>query len=268
MSGATQDVARRFGRELSRLRENADITQAKLAKELEISSSHLSNIERGERTPKGSLIAQVDKALSADGHLVRLWEELTGSGRSVWLDELADLEQEATAIMESQTVMFPSLLQTEAYAKAAVSTLSPWVTQEEAAISVRNRMERAERFLASQKPLHWAVLDQSVITRKMGSIDLHKEQLSHVARLIERERVSIQIVSGRHSGLAGPFKIISPPGGSDVVYAESAHSGQVIDTPEDVRKFRLLYGATQAAALSPEESARLILKTLEGLEHE
>ncbi|WP_345555931.1 DUF5753 domain-containing protein [Streptomonospora halophila] len=180
---------------------------------------------------------------------------------------MADLERDATAIMESQTMMFPALLQTEAYAKAAVCTLSPWMTQHEIAVSVRNRMERAERFAASESPIHWAVIDHSVITRKMGSDDLHREQLTHVADLISDERVSVQVVCGRHPGMAGPFKIISPPGASDVVYAESAHSGQIIDTPEDVRRFRLVYGAIQAAALSPDESARLILKTLEGLEH-
>ncbi|MBB4934835.1 transcriptional regulator with XRE-family HTH domain [Lipingzhangella halophila] len=265
MDGTSQDVARRFGRELARLREMADMTQARLANDLEISSSHLSNLERGYRTPKGPIIAQLDKTLSADGHLVRLWEELTGSGRSVWLDELAELERDAITIMESQTVMFPALLQTEKYARVAVSTLSPWMTRDEVAVSVRNRMERVERFTESQAPIHWAVIDHSVITRKMGPDDLHRAQLSHVANLIECERVSVQVVEGRHAGLAGPFKIISPPGASDVVYAESAHSGQVIDTPEDVRRFRLLYGAVQAVALSPDESARLILKTLEGL---
>ncbi len=264
MSQTIHESARRFGRELARIRESAGITQGNLANQVGISSSHISNLEKGNRTPKGSVVPDLDEALDQEGRLVRLWEDLTGNGRPVWLEELADLECDAVSIVESQTVMFPSLLQTEEYARAAITTLSPWLTPKMIEASVQTRVERAERFVSSQEPIHWAVIDHGAVTREMGPDDLFKAQLSHVADLIERGRVAVQIVKGRHPGLMGPFKIISPRSAPDVVYAESAHSGQIIDSPEDVRRFRLAYGAVQAAALSLEESTRLIAKMAEG----
>lgn len=263
-----QEAARRFGRELARVREMTGMTQGRLANHLGVSSSHVSNLERGYRTPKGQAVALADKVLSAEGRLVRLWEELTNSGRSAWLEELADLERGAVAIMESQIALFPSLLQTEEYARALVTTLSPWMTPGEVDTSVRVRRERAERFVSAQTPIHWAVVDQTAVTRHIGTDSLMKSQLSHVVDLMEKGRISLQIVTGRHPGLVGPFKIISPSSAPDVVYAESAHSGQIIDAPEDVRRFRLTFGAVQAAALSLEESARLVERTLEGLGHD
>lgn len=243
------------------------MTQGRLANHLGVSSSHVSNLERGYRSPKGKTVAILDKVLVAEGRLVRLWEELTKSGRSAWLEELADLERDAVSIVESQIALFPSLLQTEEYARALVTTLSPWMTPEEIKTSVRVRRERAERFASAQTPIHWAVMDQTAVTRHIGSDKIMKAQLSHVADLMENGRISVQIVTGRNPGLVGPFKIISPSSAPDVVYAESAHSGQIIDAPEDVRRFRLTFGAVQAAALSLEDSALLIERTLEGLGH-
>ncbi|WP_186356715.1 helix-turn-helix transcriptional regulator [Streptomonospora sp. PA3] len=264
MGQEIQEASRRFGRELTRLREMSGITQGKLASQLGISSSHLSNLERGYRTPKAPVIRGLDKALNAEGRLVRLWEDLTRSGRSAWLEELADIERKAVSIVESQTSILPSVLQTEEYAKSVMTTLSPWATTEEIEASVQLRKKRTEWFTSSKTPIYWAVIDESVIAREVGCHDLMKAQLEHVADLTERGRVSLQIVRGQHPGLLGSFKIISPDGAPDVVYAESAHSGQIIDSPDDVRRFRLVYGAVQAAALSPQESKRLIMKTIEG----
>ncbi|GAB3461158.1 helix-turn-helix transcriptional regulator [Streptomonospora sediminis] len=267
MGDATKDAARRFGREVARVREMSDITQGKLASQLGISSSHVSNLERGYRTPKGPVIIKIDKALATEGRLVRLWEDLTRSGRAAWLEELADIERQAVTIVESQTTTLPSLLQTEDYARSVMKTLSPWADLEQIESSVQDRKKRAEWFVSSRAPIYWAVIDQTVVSREVGTPDLMRAQLEHLATLIERGRICVQLVTGQHPGLRGPFKIISPEAAPDVVYAESAHSGQIIDSPDDVRRFRLVYGAVQAAALSPQESTRLILKTIEGLGH-
>lgn len=265
MGQEIQDAARRFGRELARLREMSGITQGKLANQLGISSSHLSNLERGYRTPKGPAIPQLDKALNAEGRLIRLWEDLTRSGRPVWLDELAELERCAVSILESQTAIVPSLLQTEAYARSVMTTLTPWADREQIEAGVQRRKKRTEWFFTSREPIYWAVLDETVLTREVGGPEHMKAQLTHMSDLIENGRISVQLVRGQHPGLRGTFKIISPDAAPDVVYVESARSGQVIDSPDDVRRFRLVYGAIQAAALSPQESARLILKSIEGL---
>ncbi|MDT0304392.1 helix-turn-helix domain-containing protein [Streptomonospora wellingtoniae] len=265
MSQELHDAARRFGRELARLREISGITQGTLANQLGISSSHISNLERGYRTPKGPVIPKLDKALNAEGRLTRLWEDLTHNGRPVWLDELAELERRAVSILECQTAILPSLLQTEDYARSVMTTLTPWADQEQIEAGVQRRKKRTDWFFTYREPIYWAVIDETVITREVGGPGLMKSQMAHVSDLVESGRISVQLVRGQHPGLRGPFKIISPSTAPDVVYVESARSGQVIDSPDDVRRFRLVYGAIQAAALSPQESAQLILKTVDGL---
>ena len=258
----------RFGRELSRLRRLHRFTQARLSSTVGVSQGHIGNIERGERTPDLRLVADLDRVLDAGGRLEKLWGQLTGDGEPVWLDDLADIERDAVSIMASCDTVFPSLLQTETYARAAVTTFSPWLSQEEVKASVKARMARAQRFTTSAT-MYRAVIDVSVLNRRPGNdAAAMAEQLARVVELAEDGRISIQLVDiGWHPGLVGTYTLLSPRAAPEVLYVESAHSGRVIDDIQAVQRFRVLLSDTQAVALSPEESLRLVREELEGLIH-
>ena len=258
----------RFGREITRSRRNAGITQSRLARQVDVSTSHLSNIERGLRAPTPTLVGALDHALGEDGRLIRVWDDLTGAGRPAWLDELAQLERDAVSIQEFQLALVPAVLQTEDYARAITRLTSPWARCEEIESRVRDRTERARRFAHGPTPFMWIVLDEAVITRTIGSREVMKAQLDHIAALARDGRIAVQIVTGQHPGLSGQFKIIVSNSAPDIVYAESPHSGQVIDESADVHRFRLLFGSLQAAALPPGESLRMVEERVEGLSDE
>lgn len=265
MDTVQQEACVRFGREVRRLRRLARYTQERLAHEVGMSQGHIGNIETGKRPPDLRLVADLDRVLQGDGRLEHLWGNLTGDGDPVWLDDLADLEQKAVSIMETHTVLFPALLQTENYAKAVMKAMAPDVTPSDLATSVKTRMKRVEHFLTGSSPLLWAVLPRHIIALAWGPDGVMAEQLTHVLDLLDKGRVSIQVVdcSGPHPGLVGPFKLITSPAAPDVVYVESAHSGRFIDDPGQVHRFRLTFGAIQAVALPPEQSTDLIRRELQ-----
>ncbi len=253
---------------MSRLRRLRRYTQARLAKEVGVSQGHIGNVERGERTPDLRLVADLDHALEAAGRLEKIWSQLSGDGEPVWLDDLEDVERDAVSIMETHSDLFPALLQTEGYAYAAMRTFSPWPTEEEVKAGVKARLTRAERF-ASSATMYRAVLDASTLRRHPDNDpQLMAAQLSHVIKLIESGRISIQFVqSGWHPGLIGTFTLIASPLAPEVVYVESAHSGRLIDDPQAVQRFRVLFSDAQAIALSPPESLRLVREESERLNH-
>ncbi|WP_165498531.1 helix-turn-helix domain-containing protein [Streptomonospora litoralis] len=256
----------RFGREIARTRKMADVTQDALARELGVSPSHISNIERGYRSPVASFVPKLDAALQVDGRLVRLWGELTGSGRPAWLAEVATLIREASAVMDYQNAVLPGLLQTESYARELITAGTPWASSDDVAVAVDERMRRAQEFVNAEEPLLWVVLDQTIIQRKFVPEAVRREQLDQIVRLVESERISVQVVATHylgHPGLTGPFKVITPGSGADVVYAESIHEGQVITAAQDVARYRLLFGRLQAVALGPAESLLMIRRELD-----
>lgn len=268
MGNYKNEAAVRFGRELNRLRRLSGYTQERLAKEVGgFSSSHISNIERGETAPDLRLVRDFDRALGADGRLDRLWGQLTSSGEPVWLGALAELEAEAVSIMESQPVFVPSLLQTEDYAHAVIKATTPGRTKAEVTESVNTRMKRAQRFIESETPAYRAVLDRMVIERGWSNAGVMAEQLSRIVEQIECDRAVVQVVhlQGGHPGLRGPFKLITSLAAPDVVYTEAVDSGQVTDDAKRVGQFRLLYNDIQALALSPEQSLIFIKEELEKL---
>jgi transcriptional regulator with XRE-family HTH domain len=271
MTKKYDEAGQRFGRVLHRQRRMTGMTQERLSRTLGISSSYLSNIERGRKPPTGQLLAAMDHALETGGKLTRLWEELSDNGQPAWLGVLADLEREATMILECQTHVIPPLLQTEAYAHKIATDVAPWSTDGEIQASIAAKMERGRWFANSAIPVYWAVIEETVIRRRVGSYTIMREQLAYVLEKVRSARVKLQVIpleNASHPTLSGSFKIISTESSPDVVYAESIHSGQIVDDPAYVANYRLLYGAIQASALPPEPSLRLIEEELEGLPDE
>lgn len=78
----------RFGSELQRLRQTADLSQRELAKATLISHQMLGAVERAERTPRKSFAAKADEVLGARGGLLRLWpgnqDGYPRGSRSTW----------------------------------------------------------------------------------------------------------------------------------------------------------------------------------------
>jgi Domain of unknown function (DUF5753) len=90
-----------------------------------------------------------------------------------------------------------------------------------------------------------------------------------LARLLEAAAspaVQIQIVplaAGAHAGLAGPFVIASFDGAPDVIYLDTALSGQIIERPDEVARVRLLHDTLRMEALPRRPSLDLISQVMD-----
>ncbi|MFB8764024.1 helix-turn-helix domain-containing protein [Nocardiopsis alba] len=265
----TPQAAMRFGRELARTRKRAGITQEKLGGMLGASTSHMSNLERGHRSPALTLLPPLDEALGTGTRFQDLWDDLTGTGRPAWLDEIANAIQGASAVYEYQALAFPAHLQTEAYSRALIRYAAPWLSTDEVESRVEERMTRAERMAEAETPKLWLVVDESILLRRYGGAEATRAQLEHITKLAERERVNLQVVplnSPKHPGNSGAFSVIVTQDNPDAVYVENAREGQSVTEADEVAHRRMLFAALQAVALAPDSSLERVREEIKRLD--
>ena len=260
----------RYGREVRTLRENAGLTQTSLARRVAVSKSTMSDVERGKANPSPKLRADLDAVLGRE-RLQRVWDELTGSGREVWKYEVAELIDGADAVYEYQVLVFPAHLQTEGYARTLVRYGAQWLSEEEVAVRAAERAKRTSRLVEATRPKLWLGLDETIRARRYGSSAIMREQLSYVLDLMERERVTVQLVPAdtpKHPGNSGAFKLITTDHVPDVLFAESVREGQLVTNAAEVAQYRMQFAALQGVATSPDDARARIRDEIKRLEHD
>src|SRR5699024_96641 len=158
----------RFGSELQRLRQTADLSQRELAKATLISHQMLGAVERAERTPRKSFAAKADEVLGARGGLLRLWPG-NQDGYPRGFKEYVELEQEAISIQDFQAQVVPGLLQTREYASAVLRAGWPPSENEELERLLEMRVARQRILHRERPPLMWVVVDEGVLRRPVWS---------------------------------------------------------------------------------------------------
>ncbi|MDA0567893.1 helix-turn-helix domain-containing protein [Streptomonospora sp. S1-112] len=259
----------RFGRALSSARDKTGMTQAVLGRAIGRSDSHISNVEGGYRRMSATDVRAADEKLGANGRLVRLYDDLYEDGPTDWLDNLVELQAEAEIIREWHPVLVPGLLQTEDYARAVVSAGAPWRTPESVTDKVEQRMRASARVLDGPTPHYHVVIDDSVITRPVGSPAIMASQLRSLVERVRSGRVMIQtypFASWPHAGLSGPFSLLSSASAPDTVHVESVYRGQATDDPETVRHTGMSFSTLQANARGTRETVEHLCAMIE--EHE
>jgi hypothetical protein len=161
----------------------------------------------------------------------------------------------------------PGLLQTERYARAMIEAIH--LDQENNQRRLEARVLRRVRFANRENPpgLH-AILDESVLRRQVGEPVVMREQIAYLAAMAELPHVTIQIVPfsyGAYPGVAGPFVLLgfSSEDYPDVAYVESRAGDLYPEGELDLTGFSLDFGRIAEAAITPEESAKLLADLLE-----
>lgn len=273
---------RRLAAELRRLRGSR--TGITVAKALGWSAAKVSRYELGQGTFP---IEEIEKLLDYYGvtepHRAQLLALAVEANERGWWHEYADalpheymefigLEAEAASALEWQVAAVPGLLQTEEYARAIHSAhqqvilMPPGVFERR----VQVRMIRQEVLTTRNPPLELsAIIDESVLLRKVGNRDVMSAQLRHLAEIAKLPNVDLRVLplrsktSLRSDGFV-VFGFGSQHGTSklaDVVSTEAAENSLYIDGETDTYTFRLFFGAFADASLSPEESQELVLET-------
>ncbi|MET9399700.1 helix-turn-helix transcriptional regulator [Kitasatospora sp. NPDC002965] len=259
-----------YGSELKRLRESATprMSQEKLGAMTFVSGAYIGLLETAVRVPQIDLSLRIDEALSTGGVLERLHDLLEFSRFADYFKEAAEFESQAVTISEFAALVVPGLLQTPEYARAIFLSAQPLLTEDELNNRIAARMERTNLVADPDGPKLWYILDEAVIRRTIGSQDIMAAQLHHVAELIKRRRVIVQIApfDRAHALLEGILSLMTFLDAPPLAYIEGPHAGQLIDDYQLFARCQESYDLARAAALSPEASLALLLSAAE--EHE
>ncbi|MFF9626174.1 helix-turn-helix domain-containing protein [Streptomyces griseosporeus] len=265
---------RRLGAELRRLRQASGLKSTEVAERLMISQPKISHMENGRRaiSPRDVRDLCALYGVSDQKVIDALMDMARESGTRGWWHAYGDipqsvyigLEADAASVHAYEPLVIPDLLQTPAYAHAVIGETVPRLTARQADARLKVRLRRQHRIYDPAGPLRlWAVLDESVLRRVVGTPDIMREQLEHLNALGAEPNVTVQVLpfaGGAHPGLSGRFSIVrfadSPEAG--VVYLERFTSDLYLERPSDVRPYNVMYAHLQARALDPVSTRRLI----------
>ncbi|GAA3132449.1 helix-turn-helix domain-containing protein [Streptosporangium carneum] len=251
--------------ELRRLRDQAGWTQEQLAEAISYSAALVGLVETAKRNPSREFVERCDRMLNTGGTLMRVWPLLSQAAYPLWFRSWVEIERRAHTLKNWQPLVFPGLLQTPDYARALLRGRRA-VAEERVEELVAARIERQSLLHGVNPPLLWAVLDESMLYRRIGSPEIMRGQIAAVMAAMENRHVSVQIMPGDvtvTAGLSGAFVIASVEGAPDAAYVDCAAEGRVTDHPRDVAEIRMRYEELRTEAMSPRASIDLMTKVME-----
>ncbi|MDH2430681.1 helix-turn-helix transcriptional regulator [Sphaerisporangium sp. TRM90804] len=254
-----------FGYELRRHRTAAGLTLEQLAQKICFSQALVGMVENARRSPSLDFAERCDRVLDLDGALMRLWPFVNRASTPTWFRPWLEVEGEASMLHTWEPLVVPGLLQTEEYARAILRG-EPRITPEGVEEQVAARMERQRIFERAEPPMLWAVVDEGVLQRPIGTDETMAGQLKHLLEAGTLPYVTIQVVplSARSTtGLEGGFVIAQARGLPDTVYLECAGHSQVSDRGQEVHGVMTRYEVIRAEALPRRASLDLIRETME-----
>ncbi|WP_369222301.1 helix-turn-helix domain-containing protein [Streptomyces sp. R39] len=254
-----------YGKELRWKRESAGLSLEKLVEGSFYGKSHLSDIERGERRMPLELARHVDRVLGTDGYFERHCEDVRKArraGHPAYFEKVLEAEKYALTIEEWCPMLLPGLLQTPAYARAVILAGLPLSADAEVEEKVSARMARADLFEADHhSPEYWVILHESLITEPLLEAQDMTAQFDRIVELADRRRITPQIVPRKQKSyplMAASIMTMTFPDAPPLVYTEASYSGDTVDDPTLVARYRKAYDRLRAVALSPDVSLAMI----------
>ncbi|MFF7791159.1 Scr1 family TA system antitoxin-like transcriptional regulator [Streptomyces sp. NPDC007991] len=271
------------GVQLAGFREDAGLAQDQAARAVGFSAAKLSRIEsgKGRRPPTENDVRALLSLYGTDAYeasvLLKLlqragdpgwWQRYDKRLMPEWFDRLVGLQEAAATIRTFEIQYVPGLLQTPAYTKAVVERGLPNAPAGEVERRVELRRHRARLLFRPDAPQLWAVIDESVLLRVLGSIEVMREQLAHLVEMAERPNVTLQIVPLNVTNASAPaipitylrFGGLDLP---DVVYLEHIKSANFLEDRDETEEYRIALDRLADEALKPRDSLELLRRTME-----
>jgi len=260
---------RRLRSVLRQLRSDAGMTQEHVANEMDWSLSKVIRIETGAVSVSVNdvrallnLYSVMDKTRVADiielARVARLrpWWYAYRDHYSQAFQSYLDLEAGAKLLKFWQPSIVPGLLQTEAYARAAVAATAS--SEEDAAgrvdMDIEVRQHRQRAIFDQPSPPHiTVVLEEPVLLRMVGGAGIMRDQIRRLQEISELPHVTLRVLPlsvGVVTGMFGQFIILEFEDEDDppVVYVEGAAGVSLVRTEHRIsdpyeRMFDRLFGA-------------------------
>ncbi|MEU3853886.1 helix-turn-helix transcriptional regulator [Streptomyces sp. NPDC029554] len=271
------------GVQLAGFREDAGLAQDQAARAVGFSAAKLSRIEsgKGRRPPTESDVRALLQLYGTDDYeasvLLKLlqragepgwWQRYDKRLMPEWFDRLVGLQEAAATIRTFEIQYVPGLLQTPAYTRAVVERGLPNAPAGEVERRVELRTHRARLLTRAEAPQLWAIIDESVLLRVLGSTDVMREQLAHLVEMAQRPNVTLQIVPLSVTNASAPaipvtylrFGGLDLP---DVVYLEHIRSANFLEDRDETEEYRIALDRLADEALKPRDSMELLRQTMD-----
>jgi transcriptional regulator with XRE-family HTH domain len=272
---------RRLAAELRQLRKVSELTREQVNEKTGINVATLYRIETARVRPQArTLTSLLDVYRVAEPKRTELKTLLKQSATRGWLHTFAsdlperyasyiEFESEAREVLNYECLFIPGLLQTERYARAAVSGDLPESSREEIERRVDARMQRQAALTGDQPLKLWAIVDEAAIRRVVGGREVMREQLDHLLSITELPTVHLQVIpfeAGAHPGMTGSFVVMrfAEAVAPDIVYIDSQAGDLFLEEEADISRYNRAFTHLRADALSPSASASLIAAVRDG----
>jgi transcriptional regulator with XRE-family HTH domain len=268
--------SKRLRRELRRLREERGLTIEHVAELAggEWNPSTLGRWEKGDRRIRPADLRHLLDIYEVHGeHREALMVLAREARQRGWWQAYADvlpseystyigLETEAREMRTFQQQLIPGIVQTVDYARAVVRAACPADDADSIERRVAVRLDR-QKVIAAPRPMGlWAVIDEAAIRRVVGSRQIMRRQLEHLADIADHPGIQLQVLpfdTGAHAAMASSFVVLGfEDPDPNVVYVDTGMSALFVENPEDVSAYMLVFDHLRAAAESPGASVRLL----------
>jgi transcriptional regulator with XRE-family HTH domain len=263
MPHAESNGADYFAAELKAQRTQRGWTQAETADKIGYSGSYVSDIERGARMSTLLIAQACDREFGTPETFVRWYEIAKRAAYPSFFAPVIPLEQEAVRTHLWQLGAVPGLLQTEDYARALIQATRPQDSMEAVERLVTARMERQEILRRDDSPRLWYIIDESVLRRIVGSVEVLAAQLDRLIACAQTSGIVLQVVPFNvrdHAGSDGPIEIYEFADRPTVIYAECNRGGRIVEDPEEIADMTTTMNMIRASALSPRDTLDLMTK--------
>jgi transcriptional regulator with XRE-family HTH domain len=292
MPGDNPTILRmRLGSELRELRNRVGLSldaasEALAAADQDISVSKLSRLENG----KGAIRLQDIRALldlykvDSDAQrelLIQMAREAKAavSAGAWWTDyesvlptglsTYVALEAAAGRLLAFTHTIIEGLLQTEDYARAMIQAWRPTDSTQIIDRLVEVRMQRQKLLREDPRLELVTIMDEAAMRRPIGGDGVMRRQLEHIVEVCEElPNVSLQVVplsKGAYGVQHGMFTLIEPRdlAVEPVAYVDSTGGNLYLQRPDQIQRFRNMFGRLQAIALDPNESLQMVRSAAE-----
>jgi transcriptional regulator with XRE-family HTH domain len=269
-----------LGTQLRRLRTEKGISREDAGYSIRASHAKISRLELGQVSFKQRDVADLltlygvtDPAerqslldLAKQANAPGWWHKY-GDVLPNWFEVYIGLEGAASSIRTYENQFVPGLLQTPAYARAVIELGHEKATKAELDRRVALRTTRQKRLESGLTV--WAVIDEAVVRRTLGSPETMREQIGHLLDITAQRNITVQIMPfdrGGHAAAGGPFSILRFPEPElpDVVYMEQLTSALYLDKPADSDHYMEVMDRLSIQAEEPKATRRFLERLIQG----
>ncbi|MGW6936080.1 helix-turn-helix domain-containing protein [Lentzea sp. NPDC054927] len=262
---------------LKQARESLDLTQQSVADALDWSVSKVLRIEQGKtRVSVTDLKALLlHYRITESDQVNELVELARATKRPGWMSAYKGLPEQFAQFVEFESVaiccryvqmsIIPGMLQARSYATAMMERGGTDTAIVRRGVDIR--MHRQE-LLGPDGPEMFFIIDESALHRVIGSVEVMREQLSHLRNMALAGDVSIQIVpfsAGLHPAMKGSFSILdlTEEEGDSALFLEELHQDTLFqNNPEEVRQYLDRFAQLEKFALPASETPRFVKERL------